>query len=695
MEKKLGIKGRKSKALEEEGLDWLVGGSESDGDKEKGGSKRKRSEDTRWLQDKRQKAAGVDGLESEQDDELFNSHIAEAEESDAEDDDLENPFSDDEFDSDDFPGFDAEDEEDEDGDELPSPKKERENPYVAPVPNDAAPVAKYVPPSMRKPAAADEEALRQLRRQVQGLLNRLSEANMPSIVKSLQELYEKNARQHVTSTLVELLAGLMSDPSTLNDTFLILHAGFSAAVYRAVGTDFGAQLLEKVVENFDHHRNVDTTPGKQTLNLLAFLSCLYTFQVVGSSLIFDYIRLLLYELSEANTELLLRVIRTAGQQLRHDDPSSLKDIVMLLQRAVAKTGEDTLSVRTKFMIETINNLKNNRMKAGATGSALAAEHSTRMKKTLGSLKTGSGRTTEPLRITLEDIRDSDKKGKWWLVGASYRDPAKLANNDNIKSTTRAQAEDSDAGYDSETPGNVNLRKLAKSQGMNTDVRRAIFVTLLSAADYKDAHMRLLKLHLRNKQMLEIPRVLVHCVGTEQGYNPYYALAARKFCGDHKLRKAFQFALWDVFRRMEEEDDNEEGGEMSVRKIVNLGKFYGTLVANGGQSIAVLKKLDFAYLQSEVSMFVEVLLTTALVQAHELEAPFEDVIKDVFSHTAGGLDMLKGLSYFLQTHMSGEGLARGKKEKKVLQIGSRLAVEALDGAIRSAPVSQDDNEDDED
>ncbi|KAK5117131.1 hypothetical protein LTR85_008899 [Meristemomyces frigidus] len=692
LEKKLGMKGKKSSAtVDDDDLDWLVAGSDSE--QEDRGTKRKRPDDAKWLRDKRLKASGAEDHDSEDEDDGSPGDT----DADDESEDLQNPFSEDELSGDDFGGFES--------DEEPSPpqKRQRENPYVAPAAQSSdAGTGKYVPPSLRKTATSDEEVLKQLRRQVQGQMNRLSEANLLSILQGVEQLYEKNARQHVTSTLVDLLVGLASDPSTLNDTFIILHAGFAAALYKVIGTDFGAQLLEKLVETYDRYRS-DGTEGKQTLNIIAFLSNLYAFQVVGSALMFDYIRLLLDGLSETNTELLLRAIRSSGAQLRQDDPTALKDIVLLLQRNVAAArGEANLSVRTKFMIETINNLKNNRMKAGAVASAVAAEHTTRMRKTLGSLNTRSSiRATEPLRITLADIRDSEKKGKWWLVGASYNDPAKLAANGGSATTSgSSRHDDIDAGYESETPGHVNLHKLARQQGMNTDVRRAIFISILSAADCKDAHMRLLKLHLKAKQELEIPRVLLHCVGAEQVYNPYYTLIARKVCSqDSKLKKAFQFALWDIFRRLGEGDggddrDETDVEEMGVKKIVNLAKLYGTLIAEGCLSIAVLKTLEFAFLQSKTSMFVEVLLTTLLLQAHKKAgkdaAGFEKAVKALFEQAEPG--MRSGLQYFIQTSLQRAELADGKREVKAVKTACDLAVEALLALGDRAPAAEDEEDD---
>jgi len=697
LEKKLGIKGKKSKALDEDGLDWLADGDDSGRDDGFGRApKRKRPEDSKWLRDKRLKATVSKPAQDDASSEEDESDASLAALEDDSDEDSDDALSDDGssvdgLEDDDFSVFDSATESTSDaGDAPPIVKRQRENPYVAPPTDDSTQTAKYVPPSLRAPPTSDEEAMKQLRRQVQGLLNRLSETNTLSILQSLEELYAKHARQYVTSVLVDLLVGLVADPSTLNDSFLILHAAFATAVYRVVGTDFVAHLLERLVEAFDHHRGRKGAEGKQILNLLAYMSCLYNFQAIGSGLIFDYIRVLLEDLSEANTELLLRIVRTSGQQLRQDDPSSLKDIVLLLQRAVAKIDGETMSVRTKFMIDTITDLKNNRMKAGAAASIVTSEQTTRMKKVLGTLSSSrSIKAAEPLRVTLADIRDSEKKGKWWLVGASYLDPAKHAASDDAgKSSTNRRVANEDAGYESETPGSVNLNRLARTQGMNTDVRKAIFVALLSSSDHEEAYLRLMKLHLSVKQMIEIPRVLVHCVGAEKRYNPFYAVVAKQFCAEHKLRKAFEFNLWDAFGEMTagENDDEESGSTLSMTKLANLARFYGGLVASGGLDIRILKKLDLTYLRGRESAFMEIFLDIVFVQVgRNGNLQFETEIRSIFSRSAGVVGLSQGLRVFLETTNGQVGLVSGRKAKKSVRDGRVFAIEALSEAARSTPV----------
>ena len=65
--------------------------------------------------------------------------------------------------------------------------------------------------------------------------------------------------------------------------------------------------------------------------------------------------------------------------------------------------------------------------------------------------------------------------------------------------------------------------------MNTDVRRAVFVVLMSSHDYLDAFDRWLKLNLAKSQDREAVRVLLHCCGRSKRYNPYFALVASRLC----------------------------------------------------------------------------------------------------------------------------------------------------------------------
>ena len=251
-------------------------------------------------------------------------------------------------------------------------------------------------------------------------------------------------------------------------------------------------------------------------------------------------------------------------------------------------GIDNLSVRTKYMIETIHSLKNNRMKSGATTSGITSDHRRGMKEMLGPLNARNVRASESLGIRLAELRDARKRGKWWLTGASYRDENRSGNAHPVSHliTDSPPPHNRAGGMDIEF---TDLAQLAREHRMNTDIRRSIFVTLMSATDYRDAHLRLSKLQLTRRQEYNVPRVLIYCSNIEKVYNPYYTLVARKLCRDKKHKKAFQFLLLDEFRRMgENAEDEEDGDVLEIHEVVNMAKLYGRLVAEGRLDLNVIK-----------------------------------------------------------------------------------------------------------
>ncbi|KAG2417264.1 hypothetical protein HFD88_008483 [Aspergillus terreus] len=691
LEKKLGLKKGKKlpKSFAEDGLDELLGDL-GDGSADEG-RKRKREADE-WLRSKRRKAQG---LESESEDDAESDEDIDLDE---EDDDGEE----DEFDEDDdLLGDLAEDSGEDDADEdekEPAPKK-KENPYVAPVveTKEDRP-QKYIPPSLRAASNSESESMTRLRRQAQGQLNKLSEANLVSILAEFEKLYREYPRQNVTSTLITLLFGLICERSALQDTFVILHAGFIAALYKVVGMDFGAELVQKLVEMFDARGDErGQFQGKELINLISLLSQLYNFHVVGSTLVFDYVRLFLEDINEENTELLLKIIRNSGPQLRQDDPSSLKDIVLLIQPAVAKAGEAALSVRTKFMIDTITDLKNNKLKS-AVGSSITSEHMTKMRKILGSLSNNRViRASEPISISRDDIHNSAKKGKWWLVGASWREDPLVSARQELSNlpvdTQNAVPEDDSDGE----PDYVNL---AKAHRMNTDVRRSIFVAIMSATDYQDAHVRLLKLRLKRAQEYEIPRVLTHCAMEEEAYNPYYTLISRRLCGElgRRIKMSFMYTLWNIFKRMgetgdmDDEDDtgfdDEDENQLPMKAVVNLAKMYASMIADGTLNFGVLKILNFAYLQPKTKTFTEILLITVIQlsqkqkgkkgknkKPEEEESRDEKALMEIFMRTQETPQVAKGLIFFLRKVVAKTDVV-SSKELKLVRWGCRVAVDAL-------------------
>jgi nucleolar MIF4G domain-containing protein 1 len=76
---------------------------------------------------------------------------------------------------------------------------------------------------------------------------------------------------------------------------------------------------------------------------------------------------------------------------------------------------------------------------------------------------------DPLRVSLDDLHSAETRGKWWLIGAAWSGDSLVEAQENLKRASTRQNSDENA-----------LLKLAKRQGMNTDIRRGIFIVLMSS-----------------------------------------------------------------------------------------------------------------------------------------------------------------------------------------------------------------------
>lgn len=320
LEKKLKIKNKKlPSSFQDDGLDFLLEGLDDDflGDEKVRATKRRKTGKLEpELEGSESDEMGFEDMDDEEsgDEDELDDILGDRMDLDESNEDLdlgenESEGSDDDDEDEEFKGFSSDFEEAELV-KKPDPTKSAEGPKFE------ASTSKYIPPSLRKAPTTDSELLLRLQRQCKGLLNRLSETNMLSILSEIETLYRTNPRGHVTSTLSDILISIVCDPSSLLDTFMILHAGFVAGIYKLVGTDFGAHIVQRIVENFDdYYQRTNgikdpSTSTKECTNLMSFLAELYNFQVVGCVLVFDLIRIFLGEITELNTELLLKIVRS-------------------------------------------------------------------------------------------------------------------------------------------------------------------------------------------------------------------------------------------------------------------------------------------------------------------------------------------------------------------------------------------------
>jgi nucleolar MIF4G domain-containing protein 1 len=79
-------------------------------------------------------------------------------------------------------------------------------------------------------------------------------------------------------------------------------------------------------------------------------------------------------------------------------------------------------------------------------------------------------------VPLADLLSAESKGKWWLVGAAW------AGNPLVDNQTTQQAATVGGGLTKkQLEPEDDLITLARKQGMNTDIRRKVFMAVMGSS----------------------------------------------------------------------------------------------------------------------------------------------------------------------------------------------------------------------
>lgn len=334
------------------------------------------------------------------------------------------------------------------------------------------------------------------------------------------------------------------------ESFLVLYSSAIVALYKLQGVEFGAFVIQKLVEDFLKEIESTERAKQELINLSGMIGYLYTLNLISATLIYDIIKWkLIVNPTELKTDILLKLIRSCGSKLRTDDSTALNAIITELTKSV-KLNESRgvkISTRTRFLIDTITDLKNNRLRNMENVNTVSMIN--RLKKQLGSIS--NSRNLDAIKVNLEDIENIEERGKWWLVGSAWKGNEGSRTEVTEKSDVGNANEDFLKDEDELTgEGDVNWMELARQCRMNTDVRRAIFISIMSAEDFKDAFMKLEKLSLKKSQKGEIPNILMHCATLESNNNPYYSYLGKKLCDDHAWNeKSIPIEFMGLYQRV--------------------------------------------------------------------------------------------------------------------------------------------------
>uniref|UniRef100_A0A7M5V9Z0 MI domain-containing protein n=1 Tax=Clytia hemisphaerica TaxID=252671 RepID=A0A7M5V9Z0_9CNID len=552
-----------------------------------------------------------------------------------------------------------------DGEDNSSKQSTKEKKAVEKHVTTAVSGGKYIPPALRKlqSKGEDEEKVKieRLKKQLKGLLNRVSESTLPGITSEIALLYEKNSRYTMNELMFQAICDSCVAEALTPHRLMIQLMVIVASLHKTSQCEIGSYFLQMLVEKFNTLHKVDEMEynlDKKCANVLYLILTLYNLKVVESLLIYDIVRRLMSRFNEQDIELILMILKTCGPDMRKDDPFALKEIILAIQaKSMASEAED--QSRVKFMLETINALKNNNMRKVPQYDPTLIEDGRKIYKaiTRGRETMNSG---SQLKVSLEDLLNARDKGKWWVVGSAWagRGPNKTPEEKVV-----------DEGGIQVPDASAKLLEKAKKQRMNTELRKNIFCILMTSEDYLDAFEKLQKLSLKEKQAREIIHVVLDCCLQEKTYNPFYAHLADQFCGhSHSNKITLQYSLWDRFKTL---------STLSKHTCNNMAHLMSHLIASNSLTLGVLKVVSFGMLDKQSIRFF-----TSFFKILLLQYP-ESSIKSAFMKIASNTKLAslrEGIKIFLRSFIAprkDEDTNIAMKDRKMNELID-LVESALDG-----------------
>lgn len=445
----------------------------------------------------------------------------------------------------------------------------------------------YVPPHLRKTdskAAAVSESVVLHRRQLRGVMNRVTEGNLDSSAKelstSLSKMVPEVGSAVAADDLLEFLVpAAVSDP---NISVLVLgcYAALAVAMHVQFGSAFGGAAMLKVgtllsqtlpdAENSGESTGLDSRVAK---NCVAFEALLFNFGLLPGKTIFELVRFILQGsiLTEIRVELALTTLRYAGRKLRGECPTEFKELLSFVSSVAANSQETVQSEqrsRVDFLLRELHDLKNNKVSFAAMERFDAIQGWLKTTPLLGGKNISDHSLSIPFKFLEEEVPEN-----WPAVVKSVKTSSTLTGKLSFK-------------------GAEPLRALAIAQRLTTELRQSLFVALMGAEDFEHAADRLAHVAAGSKQGVnEACLIVFHCAIREKAPNPYYEHIANALCNrpapsGKRFSHGFKTATAQHFK---------QAHEYGLRATVALAELVASMIASPTMSVplSIVRFMKFA------------------------------------------------------------------------------------------------------
>ncbi|KAI9128599.1 hypothetical protein K1719_000082 [Acacia pycnantha] len=357
-----------------------------------------------------------------------------------------------------------------------------------------------------------------LRKSINGLVNKVNAANIKNIIP---ELFSENLIRGRGLFCRSCMKSQMASPG-FTDVF--------AALVAVVNTKFpevGDLLLRRIVLQLKRAYKRNDKP--QLLAAVKFIAHLVNQQVAHEIVALELLTVLLEKPTDDSVEVAVGFVRESGSKLQDVSPRGLHGIFERF-RGILHEGE--IDKRVQFLIEGLFAIRKAQFQGypAVRPELDLVEEEDQLTHEVSLDEEIDPETSldvfKPDPNFLESERRYEELKKTILGGESEDEDGSNAESDDD--------EDDEDDEDDDEEEEEQMEIIDETETNLINLRRTIYLTIMSSVDFEEAGHKLLKIKLEPGQEMELCIMLLECCSQERTYLRYYGLLGQRFCMINKV-----------------------------------------------------------------------------------------------------------------------------------------------------------------
>ncbi|EPS43973.1 hypothetical protein H072_2083 [Dactylellina haptotyla CBS 200.50] len=409
-------------------------------------------------------------------------------------------------------------------------------------------------------------AWEQLKKSINGLINKVNTSNIKSIVPDLfQENLIRGRGLYCRSIMKAQAAAL---------TYTPVYAAMTAIINTKL-PQVGELLVKRLVIQF--RKAYKRNDKAVCLSSTTFIAHLVNQQVAHELLALEILMLLLMQSpTDDSVEIAVGFMREVGAYLAEMSTKANEAIYDAFRSIL---HESAIDKRVQYMIEVLFQVRRDKYK----DNPIVREEL--------DLVEEEDQVTHQIQLSDDTIENQD------TLNVFKFDPH-FEEHETLYKRTRAEilgeesgSEDEDGSggddddYESDEEQDEKEKQLLIQDQSNTNLvnlRRTIYLTIMSSIDFEECCHKLMKITLPAGQEPELVSMIVECCSQERTYAKFYGNIGERFC---KLNRLWQDLFEKSFANYYETIHRYE-----INRLRNIARFFGHQFANdaiGWQSLNVI------------------------------------------------------------------------------------------------------------